>query len=116
MNSKPAILVAIFTCLIAISTFSQAPESKWTVGTITKVQLHSGGDTNTPTYDISVKVGDTVYVVQYTQDPGTTLVQYREGSDAPVLVGEKTLTVTDAMGVTREVPIISRSPAPPKTP
>jgi hypothetical protein len=92
-------------------------QGKWTSGTITSVKPHtSGPGLEADSYDVSIKVGDTIYTVRYAQQPGTTLVQYREGADVSVFVGEKTLKVNDTQGVTREGAIISREPAPPKRP
>jgi hypothetical protein len=58
-------------------------------------------------------VGKTEYVVLYTPPPGTYGAQYTEGMNLLVLVGSKTITFNDIRGISREVPILSRAPAPP---
>lgn len=105
-----AITVGLVLTAVALC---QTPESKWMVGTVTSVTPHPGPAGEAERYEVSIQVGDTIYVVLYTQEPGTTLVQFKEGQDAPVLVGDKTIKVTDIQGVVREAPIISKRPAPP---
>jgi hypothetical protein len=48
----------------------------------------------------------------YTPPPGTYGSQYMKGMDMLVLVGDKTITYNDMLGVSREVPILSRMKAP----
>lgn len=72
---------------------------------------------NNPTkrYDVSIKVGNTMYVVLYTPPPGTYGFQYSAGQDLLVSVGDKTITFNDLLGNSRKVPIVSRSPVPAKS-
>jgi len=75
------------------------------------VTRHDGGSaekTSARTYDISVKVENTIYVVLYTQPPGTISPQYRTGLELPVLVGRNTIRFNDQLGRSQELPIISR--------
>ena len=62
-------LIPVFTlCLLTLPAFCQTT-SKWQVATITEVKPHpaAGEDASDPiTYDVSVKVGDTIYMVRYT--------------------------------------------------
>lgn len=58
-----AIVFCIF--LTMFSAFGQST-SKYQVGTITEVKTHlsdASGDFDAVSYDVSVKVGDTIYVV-----------------------------------------------------
>jgi hypothetical protein len=100
----------LLICLSALAAFSDT--SGYQVGTITAVTHHrgaAGSDPSVASYDVSVRVGNTVYVVLYTPPFGTDTVQYVAGRDLPVLVGEKTLTFNDELGTTSEVPILSRT-------
>ena len=74
-----------------------------------------GPNDSTKRYDISIKVGNTVYVVLYTPPPGTYGFQYSAGQDMLVSVGNKTITYNDLLGNSRQVPIVSRSPVPAKS-
>lgn len=106
-------------CVACLPLLAQSRESeKWTVGTILEVQARPGAkavEASSGTYDVSVKIGDTIYVVLYTAPPGREGLQYRVGRDLPVLVRGKTLLFTDVRGDVKEVPILSRKKAPAKT-
>jgi hypothetical protein len=95
--------------------FGQSVKPAYQSGTITAVKAHKDASTagqSATRYDISIKVRDTVYVVLYTPPPGTYGNQYITGMDLLVLVGEKTITYNDLLGVSMEVPILSRATAP----
>ena len=62
-------------------------------------------------YDISVKVGDTIYVVLYTKPLGEIPAKYARGRELLVLVGENTITYNDKLGRSLQVPIESQRPA-----
>ena len=65
-----------FVCLTTLPTFCQ-PTSKWVVGTIVDVRIHQSAEADTfgsVSYDVSVKVGDAVYVVLYTPPLGEQTV------------------------------------------
>jgi hypothetical protein len=106
--------VILMIGMVAVSMHGQSPTpNKYVSGTITAVKTHQGKAEASPAvtrYDISVKVGNTVYVVLYTPPPGTYGAQYSTGTDLLVLVGDKTITFNDVSGVSRAVPIINRSP------
>ena len=112
------ILSVILMWMLVVAAFGQSAAPKYQPGTITSVKTHqddqdkSKADAgSSPTrYDISVKVGTTVYVVLYTPPPGTYGAQFSTGTEKLVLVGEKTITFNDVLGVSREVPILSRTP------
>jgi hypothetical protein len=92
--------------------------SNYQVGTITEVKTHqdAGGATTGPaSYDVSVKVGDTVYVVLYTPPLGEQTVKYVAGRELLVLVGKRTIRYNDILGQSFDVPIESqKSAAKPK--
>jgi hypothetical protein len=71
-----------------------------------------GQHSSAPRYDISVKVGNTIYVVLYTQPPGTTSPEYRVGLDLPVMVGSNSIKFNDKLGRSRELPILNRLTIP----
>ncbi len=71
--------------------------SKYEVGTITSVQVHpptSDADPSITSYEVSVRVGHTVYVVLYTPPLGGDAVRYEAGRDLLVLPGENRLRTT----------------------
>jgi hypothetical protein len=109
------IRLAIVFCisLTMFSAFGQST-SKYQVGTIIEVKTHqdaSGGSTDAASYDVSVKVGDTVYVVLYTPPLGEQTVKYVAGRELLVLVGKRTIRYNDILGQSFEVPIESQKSA-----
>jgi len=103
-----------FVCLTAFQAFSQSA-SKYEVGTITEVKIHQSaekvGASDAASYDVSVKVGNTIYVVLYTPPLREVSVKYAAGRDVLVLVGKSTLRYNDLLGQSYEVPIESQRPA-----
>jgi hypothetical protein len=89
--------------------------SKYQPGTITAVTTHRSAteepDGNVARYDVSVKVGDTVYVVMYTPPNGANGVEYSAGLSVLVLVGSDTLTFNSKLTGTTVVPILHRETA-----
>ena len=95
------------------SAFSQST-SKYQVGTITEVKTHltdASRASDAVSYDVSVKVGDTIYVVLYTPPLGEETVKYSAGRDLLVLVWKSTIRYNDILGQSFEVPIESQKPA-----
>lgn len=108
-------LMCIFCiCLTAFPAFSQSA-SKWQVGTITAVKIHQSannvGAADATSYDVSVKVGDTIYIVLYTPPLREETVKYAAGRDLLVLVNKSTIRYNDMLGQSYDVPIESRSSA-----
>jgi hypothetical protein len=106
-------ICAICICVLAFAAFGQAA-SKYQVGTITEVKIHmaaADGVSEAASYDVSIKVGDTVYQVLYTPPLGMNTVKYSAGRDVLVLVGKDTITYNDLVGQSFEVPIVSRKAA-----
>lgn len=96
-----------------------AATNRFEVGTITAVTTHqgaAGADPSITSYDVSVKVGNTVYVVLYTPPPGTSTktLEYVAGRELLVRVGEKTIAFNDQLGTTLEVPILRRTTVAPQ--
>lgn len=103
----------IALCLLTFSALCQTA-SKWQIATITEVKPHpaAGEDASDPiTYDVSVKVGDTIYLVRYTTPAGEIAPKYATGHELLVLVGKNTITYNDMLGRSLQVPIESQRPA-----
>ena len=106
--------VICLLCLMTLPAFCE-PAVKYEVGTITDVKLHQPGENNgseVTSYDVSLKVADTIYVVLYTDALGTKTVKYAAGRELLVHVGNDTITYNDILGRSQEVPIIGQKPAP----
>ncbi len=88
-----------------------AKPSKYEVATITEVNAHQDSGSHVLSHDVSVEVGDAVYVVLYTPPFGMNTVKYAAGSGLLVLVGEKTITYSHMLGDSHGVPIVSRRSA-----
>ena len=87
--------------------------SKYQLGTITSVQTHlapADSVSNAVSYDVSIKVSDTIYVVLYTPLLGEETVKYAAGRDLLVLVGKRTIRYNDIVGRSFDVPIESQRP------
>ena len=111
-------LIPIFTlCLLTFPALCQSA-SKWQIAIITEVkprQVAGDGASDLTSYDVSVKVGDTMYVVLYTQPLGELPAKYATGHELLVLVGKNTITYNDMLGRSLQVPIESqRRAAEPK--
>lgn len=107
------IMCAMCICLATVVVFGQ-PETKYQVATIVEVKTHpASGDSASAaaSYDVSLKVGDTIYLVLYTSPLGMNTVKYTVGRELLVLVGEKTIRYNDILGQSLEVPIVSRKRA-----
>jgi len=103
---------AIALCVLTFPALCQTT-SKWRVATITEVKPHpvAGEDASDPiTYDVSVKVGDTIYLVRYTTPMGELAPKYAAGRDLLVSVGKDTITYNDILGRSLQVPIESQRP------
>lgn len=103
----------IALCLLTLPALCQST-SKWQIAFITEVKpRQAAGDSASgpATYDVSVKVGDTMYVVLYTQPLGELPAKYLTGHELLVLVGKSTIAYNDILGRSLEVPIESQRPA-----
>ena len=103
----------ILMCGAAFPALSQST-TQYKVGAITAVQLHhsaAGSNPSADSYDVSLKVDETTYVVLYTPPYGLQTVLYATGREFLVLVGEKTITFNDKLGTSSELPIESQPAA-----
>jgi hypothetical protein len=93
-----------------LSAQSQTPSSKYQPGTIMAVTAHQSQgqrDTSVTQYDVSLKVGQTTYVVLYTPPNGSNTVTYAMGDELLVLVGSTKLAINTPSGKV-EAPILHR--------
>ena len=107
------LMAAIVVCLLTFPALSQST-SKYQIAVITEVKpREAAGDSASdhPRYDVSVKVGDTIYVVLYTQPWGELPPKYATGHELLVFVGKDTITYNDMLGRSLQVPIESQRPA-----
>jgi len=107
------LIVVVTLCLLTLAALGQST-SKYQVGMITEVNAHqvAGDSASDPTsYDVSVKVGDTIYVVLYTPPLGELPPKYERGHELLVLVGKNTITYNDVLGRSLQVLIESQRPA-----
>ena len=103
-----------FVCMTALTAFCQST-SGWKVATITEVRIHEVGEkvgaSDAVSYDVSVKVDDTIYVVLYTPPLRDVSVKYAAGRSGLVLVGKSTIRYNDLLGESFDLPIESQKPA-----
>ena len=106
-------LVGLFLIFLTMFPAFGQSTSKYQVGTITEVKAHLAAEnaSDTASYDVSVKVGGTIYVVLYTPALGEDTVKYAAGRDLLVLVGKNTITYNDIVGRSFAVPIESQKSA-----
>ncbi len=107
-------LVGLFLVFLTMFPAFGQSTSKYQVATITEVKVHQtagSGASDAASYDVSVKVGDTIFVVLYTPALGEETVKYAAGRDLLVLVGKNTITYNDILGRSFAVPIESQKPA-----
>jgi len=109
----------LFWRVILVSTslpgLCQTPAAKYQPGTITAVTRHQNtaaeGDPGIARYEVSIKVGNTIYVGLYTPPDGSNQVEYSAGLERLVSIGTDTLTLPSRSG-TVEVPILRRETLP----
>jgi len=106
------LMCLISICLMTFVTLCKSA-SKYQVATIIAVKAHQPDNhsSDVASYDVSLKVGNTVYVVLYTPPLGMNTVKYAAGRDLLVLVGKTTITYNDMLGQSLAVPILSQAPA-----
>ena len=107
------LIAVVGLCLFTFPALCQS-NSKYQVGLITEVKprpAEAGSTSDPASYDVFVKVGDTIYVVLYTQPLGEIPAKYEKGTELLVLVGKTTITYNDILGHSLQVPIESQKPA-----
>jgi len=84
--------------------------SKYQPATIIEAKTHQPENRSSDaiSYDVSVRVGDIIYVVLYTPPLGELPPKYVLGRELLVLVGKDTITYNDILGCSLQVPIESR--------
>jgi hypothetical protein len=84
-------LVGLVCTLLAVFPAFGQSSSKYQVATITEVKTHQAagrGVSNAASYDVTVKVGDTIYVVLYTPPLGEETVKYADRARPARACGE----------------------------
>ena len=107
------LIAVIALCLLTFPALCQST-SKWQIAIITEVkprEAAGGSASDLARYDVSVKVGDTIYVVLYTEPLGELPAKYAVGHELLVLVEKNTITYNDVLGRSLQVPIESQRPA-----
>lgn len=107
---RKLMLICVYLCSIP-ALCESVSGATYQLATILTVDPHSSDantDSSAPSYDVSVRIGNTVYVVLYTPRFGLQTAKYAAGRQVLVLVGEKTLTYNDISGNTVELPIVAR--------
>ena len=117
MRSPTSAVIAFLLLSVTLPSACQERHSKWQVGTIMAVAKHATDEKNPDVrkYDVSVKVGKTMYVVLYVPADGTDTITHRAGIDLLVSVGQKTMAFNNLLGQKIEAPILSRKPVTPST-
>lgn len=113
MHKQLASLIVCFATAIVAGQTPAAPQFEH--GTIMSVKPHQETGPTDPSverFDVNVKVKNTMYTVLFTQGAGRYGIQYRAGLDLLVQVKDKTIAYNDLLGEMKEVPILSRKPAP----
>lgn len=108
---QPAFLSLLLICVAWSVSICQSSENKYQPATILEVKRNQSADSvnsSAARYDISLKVGETTYVVLFTEPPGSYGVEHIAGRELLVLIGKDTITFNDILGKSREVPIMSR--------
>jgi len=107
----PAIILSLATTVGLCQT-----SAKFQHATIMAVTSHptsaSRQEGDNPKYDVSLKVGDTLYTVLYTPPNGARGVEYTAGMDLLVAVGKDTITFNRG-DTPIELPILRRESLPP---
>jgi len=107
-------LVAVMSlCLLTLPAFCQSG-SKYQVATILEIKPHQGDGAKAGSpvqYDVSVKVGDTVYVALYTPGLADDATKYAAGRELLVRVEKDMIAYNDLLGRSYEAPIQSQHPA-----
>ena len=120
------VFAGILIGCLALPQLHAQDKKTYQAGTIVDAKPHqtaqSGDDAaqakkdETPRYDLSIKVGNKIYVVLYTPPPGQNFPELGIGMDRTVLVDGDTMKVNDLLGRTRMMPILSTRDATQKTP
>lgn len=122
-GAAPTVWVALMLTLIMVSCFAMRrslgqDRKVYQAGTIVEIKPHQeaqGTDTGKKGFDVSIKVGNKIYVVLYVPPGGQDFAEYGVGMDRTVLVEGDTMKLNDLLGRTRILPILNVKDAPAKT-
>jgi hypothetical protein len=100
----------ICLCLMTLPALCETAP-KYEVATVIDVKPHQADNKSSDVarYDVSIKVGGTVYVTIYTDTLGTGTVKYVAGRQLLVHVGKNTITYNDILGQSHDLPIVSQT-------
>jgi hypothetical protein len=114
---RPLILL-VLAVVTTLPLWAQAvPAQDYKVGTLLAVARHREPTSNadaTLRYDVTVRIGDTVYVALFTPPNGSKTVEYRVGAELPVFAGPTSLKFSSATGTPLEAPILNKRAATPQ--
>jgi hypothetical protein len=109
-------LSLVLICVTALLALGQTPSAKYQPGTITAVMKHKNapgdGGEDVARYDVSVKIGNVLYVILYTPLNGANSVEYSPGIEMLFSVGNDTLTFNSKLSGSTQVPILRREVLP----
>jgi hypothetical protein len=95
--------------MMSMAVFAQE-KAMYQAGTVTDVQLHQPSK-GAKSYDVTVKVGNVLYVVMFTPPGGSDAILYKAGMETTVFVDGKNMKVNDITGKTWTVPILRQKEA-----
>ena len=102
----------LLICTYVLSIFGQTTSPKYERGTIMAVTAHQNASgepaSDVRRYDVSVKIGNVLYVVLFSPPNGVSSVEYAPGIDMLFSVGSTTLTFNSKVSGATEAPILRR--------
>ena len=109
----PKCVGLILVMSAALAAFCQSSSVNYQVGTIMGVSRHTNapGESDIARYDVTLKVGNNVYVVLYSPPQGQNTVEYAAGMDIVVLVKNNSIRF-NKLGTTGEAAIERREALP----
>jgi hypothetical protein len=106
----------VLICVSALWALGQTLSAKYQPGMITAVTTHQSapgdGGEDVARYDVSVKIGNVLYVILYTPLNGANSVEYSPGIEMLFSVGSDTLTFNSKLSGTTQAPILRREVLP----
>ena len=108
----------IFIFCFSVTRSAGQDKKVYQAGTIVDVQVHpleAGTDNDKKQFEVSIKVGNKIYVVLYSPPGGQDFAEYGVGMNRTVFVEGDTMKLNDLLGRTRILPILSVKDAPPKS-
>ena len=92
--------------IVSLAALAQ-DKAMYQAGTVTDVKVHQPSSKDAKSYDVSIKVGNIVYVVLATPPAGSgDAILYKTGMETTVFVDGKNMKVNDITGKTWTVPIL----------